>query len=133
MASLKDAGSDFFSWTIFHDISPAIKDLYDRKQDALFAEVAERSYIETRSLESPIPEGALQLSELSDDPLENKPSAINPPGSYREPWACWSSVCVRNPWALREFASVSLLPVLCLSVIKRRYRDLNTGSIRSCK
>jgi hypothetical protein len=113
MAGPKDTGSNFFSWTIFHDISPAIKDLYDRKQDGLFAEVAEKSYIETRSLESPIPEGAFQLSELSDDPpLEDKPSATNPPGSHREPWTSWSSDCVRNPWALREFASVSLLPAL---------------------
>jgi hypothetical protein len=113
MAGFKDAGSNFFSWTIFHDISPAIKDLYHRKQDALFTEVADRSYIETRSLESPILEGAFQLSELSDDRPEGKP------GSRREPWTCWSSDCVRDPWALREFASVSLLLALCLSVIKR--------------
>lgn len=112
------ADSTFFFWTLFHDISPAVKDLYDRKQDSLFAEFAENSYIETRSLESAIPDGPFETVKLSGEISTDERSAVDPEGYHHDPWKYWSSGCVRTTGDLQKFASVSPLRRMSLRVIK---------------
>jgi hypothetical protein len=109
MTGSNGADSTFFSWTLFHDISPAIKDLYDRKQESLFAEFAENSHIETRSLKSATTDGPFQMMKLPSETSTEEHSGIDPESYHREPWKYWSSGYVRTPGEMQEFASVSSL------------------------
>lgn len=113
------ANSTFFFWTLFHDISPAIKDLYNRKQESLFAEFAENSHIETRSLKSAIPDGPFETNKPSGETSTDKHSAVDPEGYNHEPWKYWSSGYVRTTGDLQEFARVRPLQTKSLRVIKR--------------
>ena len=100
-------GSNIFSRALFHDISPAIKDLFDRRQEALFTQAAENSYIEIRSLKLTILEGHFQPTKPSGDHfLEDRLGTIKSPSYDRRPWECWSSVCIRNTEDLLEFERV---------------------------
>ena len=134
MTGFVDDGTDFFSWTLFHDISPAIRELYRRRQEELFAEGAENSYIETRSLRSVTHDNPLQLASFpSDRSVEDKRGIEDPPGYGPKSWKDWSSGCIKDQDALQKFAKVSLHPKKSRRLIKRSHRRLMTQSTRSCK
>lgn len=103
--------SPFFSRTLFHDISPAIKELFERKQKSLFVEPPrkhyidgppQKSYIDVRTLDPATAQKSRSLGVTVS--WEAQPHDLD--SSDAPPWNEWRFTSINDLEALGDLVTV---------------------------